>query len=142
MKLADMFSKPKYLLIFIFLLVLTSAFYLVVTGAYVVSLGQFNQNIEPLRVALTILISILTALVFTVLLYKQTQPLVCKQTAPGLFGSFMGLFATACPICFPLLLSLIGVGGSAALAISQNTVPIQLASIALLLASIWLTFKR
>lgn len=142
MKIFEIFSKQKFLAIFLALCVFFLAFYFVVNGIFVLSLLEFNQTAEPLRVALTVLISLLSALAFTVWLYRQEQPLVCAPTAAGFGGSVLALFATACPICFPALLSLVGIGGATALAVSANAIPIQIASIALLVASIWLTTKK
>ena len=141
MKILQVLANRKFLLIFLLLSVFFTAVYYVVTGIYVVSLGEFLERAEPLRVALVTLISILTALAVTLMLYKQEQPLVCSQNAPAFLGSIIALFTTGCPICFPLLLSVVGVGGSAALAISSNAIPIQLGSVALLFLSIWLTAK-
>ncbi len=142
MKITSVLQQKRFLAIFIFLSLLFTVFYFLVTGTYVISLYQFNATLEPLRLFLIILISILTGLSITLMFYKREQPLVCSQNAPAFFGSIIGLFTTSCPICFPLLLSAVGVGGSFALTISQNAVPIQIASIILLIASIWLITKK
>ena len=142
MNIVKVLQQKRFLVIFLFLSLLFTVFYFLVTGTYVVSLYQFNASLEPLRLVLTILISILTALAITLMFYKREQPLVCSQNAPAFLGSVLGLFTTSCPICFPLLLSIIGVGGSFALTVSQNAVPIQIASIVLLFLSIWLTTKK
>ncbi len=141
MKISAVLAQKKFLALFVFLSVLIGIFYFIVTGVYIVSLGQFIETLEPLRLVLIVLISILTALAITLMFYKRKQPLVCSQNAPAFLGSLLGLFTTSCPICFPLLLSIIGVGGSFALTVSQNAVPLQLASIVLLLVSLWLTVK-
>ncbi len=142
MNLFEILSKPKFLGIFIVLSFFLAIIYLVVTGIYIVSLGEFIDRAEPLRVALTLIISTLTALAVTLMFYKSRQPLVCSQNTPAFLGSFAALFTTGCPVCFPLLLQLIGVGGATGLAVSSNAVPIQIASIALLSVSIYLISKN
>ncbi len=141
MKITHMLSRPKFLGIFSVLAIVFTIIYFVITGLYVVSLGNFLENAEPIRIVLVTLVSLLTALAITLMIYKQEQPLVCGQNAPAFFGSVAALFTTGCPVCFPLLLSTAGIGGAAALTISQNAVPIQLASVVLLTASIWLTTR-
>lgn len=141
MKITSVLSKAKFLGIFVVLSLALTAFYFLVTGIYVVSLGAFVETLEPLRFALTIIISLLSALAVTLMVYKQEQPLVCNANAPAFLGSVIALFTTGCPVCFPILLSALGVGGATALAISANAIPIQLASIALLTASIYYTAR-
>ena len=141
MKILPVFSKPKYLAVFIACFAIATAIYFIATGTFVLSLFQFLDAAEPLRVALLLVISLLTAVAITLAVFKNDQPLVCSANAPGLFGSVIALFTTSCSICFPLLLSAVGIGGGFALAISENAVPLQFASIALLLGSIWLTAK-
>ncbi|MDP3741699.1 MAG: hypothetical protein Q8R15_00115 [Candidatus Micrarchaeota archaeon] len=141
MNILPVLSKPKYLAIFFACFIVATAVYFIATGTYVISLGQFLEIAEPLRVALLLVISLLTAIAVTLAVYKNDQPLVCSANAPGLLGSVIALFTTSCSICFPLLLSALGIGGGFALAVSQNAVPLQLASIALLLGSIWLSTK-
>ena len=141
MKILPVFSKPKYLAIFAACFIAATAIYLVATGTFVLSLGQFLETAEPLRVALLLVISLLTAVAITLAVYKNDQPLVCSANAPGFFGGIIALFTTSCSICFPLLLSAVGIGGGFALAISENAVPLQIASIVLLLGLIWLSAK-
>ncbi len=141
MKITTVFAKPKFLFIFILAALISTVFYLLLTGIYVVSLGEFIENPEPLRVFLTLLISTLTALAITLALYKQEQPLVCSQNAPAFLGGLLALFTTGCPVCFPVILSAAGISGATALAVSSNAVPIQLASLALLSASIYYTTR-
>ena len=141
MDIFQVFSKPKYLTIFFACFIAATMIYFCATGTYVISLGQFLEIAEPLRVALLLVISLLTAIAVTLTFYKNDQPLVCSANAPGFFGGIIALFTTSCSICFPLLLSAVGIGGGFALAISQNAVPLQVASIILLLGSIWLSAK-
>lgn len=141
MDIIQVLLKPKFLAIFTALALVFTAFYFIVTSIYVVSLGEFVETLEPIRLALTIIISLLSALAVTLMIYKQEQPLVCTTNAPAFIGSFIALFTTGCPVCFPILLSAIGVGGATALTISSNAVPIQLASIVLLTASIYYTAR-
>ncbi len=137
MKITSVFSAPAYAALFLLIFAFLTAVYFVVTGIYAPSVGEFVSTVEPIRVVFLLLIAALSSLALTIFIYKKREPLVCTQNAPAFLGSFAALFTTACPLCFPLLLSWVGVGGATALAISSNAVPIQLASVALLGVSIY-----
>ncbi len=137
MKITTVLSSSKFLAIFIFLSLIFTISYFIITGIYVLSLREFNEAAQPLRIVLTVIIATLTGLAVTLIFYRSERPLVCNENLPAFAGSVVGMFATACPVCFPLLLTVFGVGGATALAVSQNAVPIQFTSAALLAASIW-----
>ena len=98
MKIFPVFYKSKYAAIFIACFVIATAIYLVATGTFVLSLGQFLEIAEPLRIALLLIISLLTAVAVTLAIFKNDQPLVCSANAPGFFGGIIALFTTSCTL--------------------------------------------
>ena len=61
------------------------------------------------------------------------------STTTGISGMLVSFFATTCPFCKPLLISLLGLSGS--IAILKFGLVLALVSILLLLSSIYLTLK-
>ncbi len=82
------------------------------------------------------LFSFLVALSLT--LHKQK---LSGAAGVGLAGTVAGLFTSACPICAPLILSLLGVPAAAAL-FPLGGWEMRAASLFLLLASVWMVSRK
>ncbi len=131
--------QPFYLRLFISLLIVLGFAYVVLTDVFVLSLMQFNSIIRPLDVLLIAVIAFLAALSTTLSLYRMREfKAFSKRGSAGVFGSFVGFFATACPVCAPIWLSWLGIAGSFAF-LTQASLYIELSSIALLTVSLYLT---
>ena len=135
----EVLSNSFYSKLFIALLILLGFVYAVLTDVFVLSLMQFNPIIRQLDVLLIAIIALLAALTTTLTIYRMREfKAFTKRSSTGFFGSVVGFFATACPVCTPIWLSWLGVAGSFAF-LTQASLYIELASIALLAVSLYLT---
>ncbi len=138
---SEVLANYFYSRLFIALLILLGFAYVVLTDVFVLSLMQFNSIIRPLDVLLISVIAFLAALTTTATVYRMREfKSFSKRSTAGFFGTFVGFFATACPVCTPIWLSWLGVAGSFAF-LTQASLYIELASIALLTVSLYLTAK-
>ena len=90
----------------------------------------FNPLAEPLGIGLTIIIAVLMGLNLTVLLRAHANNANAKK-GTVLFGGLAATFATACPVCPPTWIVLLGFGSAAGF-FSGFGVFIAIASIVLL----------
>ncbi|MBI4052846.1 MAG: hypothetical protein HY394_02295 [Candidatus Diapherotrites archaeon] len=104
---------------------------LAVSSAIISPVGfAFNPLAEPLGIALTIVIAILMGLNLTVLLHAHARNANAKK-GTVLFGGLAATFATACPVCPPTWIVLLGFGSAAGF-LSGTGIFIAIGSIVLL----------
>ena len=99
----------------------------------------FNPLAEPLGIVLTIVIAILISLNLTVLFYNYEQKNMVKKKTT-LIGGAVALFTTACPVCQPTAIVLLGFGSAVGF-LSEISIYIAIASIAILLFSLFSSLK-
>lgn len=107
----EVLEEGKCLLLFLSLNVILIPVYWVASGVYIPSLMSFNQRVSLLQTLIVSLIAFLTSLLLTMLYYQQSSVKRMHGKA-GILAGFIGFFASACPVCPPLILSLLGLGGS------------------------------
>lgn len=125
------------------LFVLLAVVYTVLTNVYSLYLGGFSELLSPAETVLVYVIAAGAALVLTLLAYqfKQAGQVNPASSVAGLAGMTMSLFATACPVCPPLWVALLGLTGSLFF-LADLRLPIELASLALLTVSWHVTAQR
>lgn len=93
-------------------------------------------EINPLNGILTIVMAILSGVYLTVFTYNLGIMRIKNSGKAGLAGFFIGFFTSACPICAPLLVSLLGISAPLAFILSKN-LWLEIASIILLLFALY-----
>ena len=132
----EVLSARNYAAGFLALSAVLVALYVVLTGMLLVNPVELNPKIEPINAALIILIAILSSLVIVLTVFKLKQNIGLEQgEKTGIFGSVLGLFATACPVCQPVWLLWLGLGSTTAFLADYST-PIALAGVLLLVYSL------
>lgn len=127
-------GRQKLLLAAVF--AITWVVYAVFTDIIVVQDKWFNPNLKLLDASLITFIAFLTSLLLAMMVFVAKNNLgETRGKKRGVLGSFIGVFATACPICQPIWLVWLGLG-SQALFLVEISLYVQLASIALLLVSL------
>lgn len=103
----------------------------------------FVETLVPQNVLFLLSFSFLTALALVMHLYKKemlAQVKVGKESI-GAAGALLGLFTSACSICYPLVLTALGIPTAFAI-LPLGGAEIQIASILLLLISIYLISRE
>ncbi|MBI4044735.1 MAG: hypothetical protein HY392_03425 [Candidatus Diapherotrites archaeon] len=132
----EVLATPAYALGFLALTIILVPLYVILTGMLLLNPIEPNPKIEPINAFLIILIAVLSGLVIVVTLFKLKQNIAGKQSGKtGAVGSFLGLFATACPVCQPIWLIWLGLGSATAFLADYSTL-IALAGTLLLLYSL------
>lgn len=140
--LAQVFSRPKYVLLFVLLVLLLSPIYAVLTDVVILSPLSLNPNLRLPEAVLIALVALLASAGFTIAAYQlsELRSVSKKSVGSGVLGagaggSALAAFASACTICQPVWLVWLGLGSASAFLIDYGLY-IALASIALLLFSI------
>ncbi len=118
--------RREYLALAVFASVVMTLIYAVFTNL------TMGVEINPLNGLLTITMAILSGIYLTVFIYNQKEMGTKKHEKAGLAGMFIGFFTSACPICTPLLVSLLGISAPLAFILSRN-LWLEIVSIMLLL---------
>jgi len=95
-----------------------------------------GAQINPLSGFLTIVMAVLSGIYLTMFIYNQREMGIKKHEKTGLAGMFVGFFTSACPICTPLLISLMGISAPLAFILGKNQW-LEIASIMLLLFALF-----
>ncbi|MBI2173392.1 MAG: hypothetical protein HYT73_04285 [Candidatus Aenigmarchaeota archaeon] len=97
----------------------------------------FTEIVDFYSLAFLVVFSVLSALAVTMHLYRAEN---CGNRSGkekvGILGAFLGVFTSACSICYPLILTLLGIPAAFAF-LPFSGAEFQAASIALLLLSIF-----
>lgn len=93
-------------------------------------------QINPLNGFLTIIMAVLSGIYLTIFIYNQREMRIKKHEKAGMAGMFIGFFTSACPICTPLLVSLLGISAPLAFILGKN-LWLEIASILLLLFALY-----
>lgn len=125
----------NYKLLFAGVFILLLGVYAVLTDIVVLSEGvALNPNLKLLEASLVLAIALLSSLTLTLVAYRSRM-LGARIEKRNFFGSAVGVFATACPVCQPIWLVWLGLGSQALFLIEISTY-VALASITLLLVSL------
>ncbi|MEK6954403.1 MAG: hypothetical protein AABX01_05315 [Candidatus Micrarchaeota archaeon] len=127
--LAGMFENRRYAMSFGMLFTILLGAYFLMSGTFLLSLMQFNESAEMPFVALQVLIALLAAIQLSIMLNFGGKK-------GDLAGGFVALFASACPVCVPLWIYALGLGGSLAF-LSDFSLAMGLFAVALLAYSLW-----
>ncbi|MDW7728005.1 MAG: hypothetical protein SCH70_13025 [Candidatus Methanoperedens sp.] len=95
-----------------------------------------GTQINPLSGFLTIVMAVLSGIYLTMFIYNQRELGIKKHEKTGMIGMLAGFFTSACPICTPLLVSLLGISAPLAFILSKN-LWLETASIMLLLFALF-----
>jgi hypothetical protein len=149
--LETVFSRRRYAYLALALFFVFLFLYAVLTNVVVLNLLYFDSNMPAWRavppVSLnpnlqwwdalpTVLLAGLAALGFSIAAFQLREMSGLRAGGgAGMAGSFLGLFATACPICQPLWLFWLGLGGVSAF-LADWSIYIFAASLALLAFSV------
>ena len=136
--------KQKFLLSFF--IVLAAALLLM---NFVSAPALFNgellvtPEIPLVNVLFVLAFSLLAALAITLHAFKfeQARKAVRAESVASAAGLFLGLFTSACSICYPLVLTLLGVPTALAV-LPFGGFEIQTASLALLFASVYFSSRQ
>ncbi len=93
-------------------------------------------EINPINGILTIVMAVSSGIYLTVFIYNLREMRAKNSGNVGFAGMFIGFFTSACPICAPLLVSLLGISASLAFILSRN-LWLEMASIGLLLFALY-----
>ena len=123
-----------------------SFFAVLVVAAFLmnfVSLPAFVQgkilfaDAAAIDVIFLLLFSLLSAAAITMYLYtREKMKTSSHKHKAGLFGGFLGLFTSACTVCYPFMLSFLGIPAALA-ALPFGGAELRFLSIALLALSIY-----
>lgn len=95
-----------------------------------------GEEINPLNGLLTIVMAILSGIYLTIFTYNLRIMRSKNSGKVGFTGMFIGFFTSACPICAPLLVSLLGISAPLAFILGKN-LWLEIASIMLLLFALY-----
>ncbi|NJD51637.1 MAG: hypothetical protein FIB07_02095 [Candidatus Methanoperedens sp.] len=95
-----------------------------------------GTQINPGNGFLTIVMAVLSGIYQTMFIYNQREMGFKKHEKTGIAGMFIGFFTSACPVCTPLLVSLLGISAPLAFILSKN-LWLEIASIMLLLFALF-----
>ncbi len=93
-------------------------------------------EISPINGFLTIIMAVLSGIYLTMFIYTQREMKTKNTGKTGLAGMFIGFFTSACPVCTPLLVSLLGISAPLAFILSRNLL-LEIVSIMLLLFALY-----
>ena len=99
----EVFSEAKNKVVFLGLSLVLIVFYLIATGVFVFGLWEFNPTAEPLRISLILLVAILTALLIT-MLYRQYSALKSFEGKGGGSAAFLADYGVHIGLASILLL--------------------------------------
>ncbi len=94
------------------------------------------EEIKPLNGILTIVMAVLSGIYLTIFIYNHRSMRTKNSGKVGFAGMFIGFFTSACPICAPLLVSLLGISAPLAFILGKN-LWLEIASIMLLLFALY-----
>lgn len=94
------------------------------------------EEINLLNGILTIVMAVLSGIYLTIFTYNHRLMRTNNSGKVGFAGMFIGFFTSACPICAPLLVSLLGISASLAFILGKN-LWLEIASILLLLFALY-----
>ena len=148
-KMKELFASIKRVLSrrnYFFIFVASGLFYGVIFSM-MTNLIDIRFGLSNLRFAFTlqsasffIVLSILGGLLISLQVFSfHEKRKNYTSTTTGVSGMLVSFFATTCPFCKPLLISLLGLSGS--IAILKFGLVLAFVSILLLLGSIYLTLK-
>ena len=134
----DILSRRKTL--FILFCLLVGVIYSFLTGIIIMEFDPFSISTITSVYGITSLlfISILSAVFLTLQVHVFHLKHIRKHGKVGFFAMFISFLTTACPFCKPILLALIGFGGSIGFLVTYG-LEITLLSVILLFFSIYLT---
>ena len=137
--LKKVFSEKNYLAIFILSFIILGTILSITSGFFLPAFMEFNQTSQPLNVAIVIAIAFLLALNLTIFIrnYEAKKQESNKTT---FVGALAGLFMTSCPICQPIWLVWIGLGGSTAF-LADISIYFGIASVLFLLIGLHYSLK-
>ena len=97
----------------------------------------FTEVVNLTGLLFLVIFSFLSALSIIMHSYRAEKfnSTICKGGI-GIVGAFLGIFTSACTICYPLILSLIGIPTALAI-LPLGGLEVQIASLALLLLSVF-----
>jgi hypothetical protein len=148
MMIHDVLSQKEYKTKFIysFIIILVIAVFLMnFVSIFGILQGRIliTEIVDYYGIVFLIAFSFLSALSLTLHFYRYDR-IKSRQIGKGsigIFGAFLGIFTSACTICYPLVLTLLGV--PAALAVLPfGGLEVQALSILLLLLSIYFLSKE
>ena len=135
--------RDKFIMSF-FLAVLLSSFLMTFISLPGLLYGEiiFAPEVTPRNALFLASFSLLAALAVTLNLYRydETKKMKIGKESVGFFGLFFGLFTSACSICYPLILSILGIPAALAL-LPFGGIELQILSIALLAISIFFSAR-
>lgn len=121
----NILKNKSYLTLGIFSIILMTYIFAIFTNLI------SGISINPVGSLLTIIMAILSGIYITVFLYSVREVNCGKPGKTGFAGILVGFFTSACPICAPLLVSLLGLSAPLAFILSKN-LWLQIVSIAIL----------
>lgn len=93
-------------------------------------------EINPINGILTVMMAVLSGIYLTLFIYNIREMRAKNPGKAGFAGMFIGFFTSACPLCTPLLVSLLGISAPLAFILSRNLL-LEIASIMLLLFALY-----
>ncbi len=123
-------KNKSYLAIALFSIAVMTYIYAVFTNL------TMGAQINPFSGILTIVMAVLSGIYLTIFIHNQREMGIKNHEKAGLAGMFIGFFTSACPICTPLLVSLLGISAPLAFIFSRN-LWLEIASIMLLLFALY-----
>ena len=137
--IASILFKRNYFYIFLVSGLLYGIIYAVMTNLIDIRSGLKYVTFSFTAVSITFFVafSILGGILISLQVFAiKNKQRILKSANVGFLGAFLSFFNVTCPFCKPFLLSLIGFSGS--LAILKYGLALALASVMLLLISIYL----
>ena len=137
--ITSVLSRKGYFILFLISGLLYGIIYAIMTNLIDIRSGLKYINISFTAVSGTFFVafSILGGILISLQIFAiKNKQRVLKSANVGFLGAFLSFFNVTCPFCKPFLLSLIGFSGS--LAILKYGLALALASVMLLLISIYL----
>ncbi len=140
-KLHAIFSSPKYGVVFLATTIVFGAIIAVTSDIIIFPSLQLNPIAQPLQIGIISIIVFLLAANTSVLVQNFDLRKDTGGKTTTLFGTAAAFFTTACPVCQPIWLVWIGAGSATAF-LSDVSILIGIASIAMLLFSLNILLKE
>src|SRR3989338_26431 len=137
--LKEVFSGKIYWAILVVAFLLLAIILSITSGFFLPAFMEFNQTAQPLNIAIVIAIAFLLALNLTIFI-RNYEAKNNESNKITFAGGLAGLFMTSCPICQPVWLVWIGLGGSTAF-LADISIYFGIASVLFLLVGLHYSLK-
>ena len=137
--LKEVFSGKIYWAILVVAFLLIAIILSITSGFFLPAFMEFNQTAQPLNITIVIAIAFLLALNLTIFI-RNYEAKNNESNKITFAGGLAGLFMTSCPICQPVWLVWIGLGGSTAF-LADISIYFGIASVLFLLVGLHYSLK-